>query len=230
MLGVALVAAVGCPAQPPANPDHVDHQPAETTEPTESESKTEMGVRKESFGKTEDGTAVDQFTLTNNKGMKVTVITYGAMITSVEVPDRQGNVENITLFRDSLKDYLAGHPFFGCVAGRYANRIAKGKFTLDGTASSAAGGTEYTLATNNGENHLHGGVKGFDKHVWTAEPVEDDKLVGVTLTHVSPDGDEGYPGKLTAAVAYTLTNDNELMMAYTATTDKPTVVNLTNHA
>ena len=181
-----------------------------------------MSVEQESFGKIEDGTEVHQYTLTNAKGVKITIITYGAMITSVEVPDRDGKVANITLFRDSLEDYVAGHPFFGCVAGRYANRIAKGKFTLDGT--------EYTLATNNGPNHLHGGDKGFDKYVWKAEPIEGDGFVGVSMTHVSPDGDEGYPGELAAAVTYTLNDDNELNMAYTATTAKPTVVNLTNHA
>ena len=121
-----------------------------------------------------------------------------------------------------MADYCQANPFFGCVAGRYANRIAKGKFTLDGK--------EYTLATNNGPNHLHGGLKGFDKHVWKAEPVEGDGFVGVKFSRTSPDGEEGYPGKLAVTVTYTLTDENELKMEYEATTDKPTVVNLTNHA
>ena len=121
--------------------------------------------------------------------MKVKIITYGATITDVEVPDRQGKIDNITLNRDSLAEYLKKDtPYFGATAGRYANRIAKGKFTLDGK--------EYTLATNNGPNHLHGGLKGFDKVVWKAEPVEGNEAVGVVFTYVSPDGEEGYPGKL----------------------------------
>jgi aldose 1-epimerase len=138
------------------------------------------------------------------------------------MPDRKGNVDVVTLYLDSLDDYLAGHPYFGSVVGRYANRIAKGKFTLDGV--------EYTLATNNGPNHLHGGVRGFDKAVWNAEPAEAADCVRLKLTHTSPDGDEGYPGTMTASVTYSLTGDNELRIEYTATTDKPTVVNLTNHA
>jgi len=181
-----------------------------------------MSIQKSPFGKMPDGTQVDQYTLTNGNGLRVKIITYGATITSVEMPDVRGNLDVITLYLDSLDEYLAGHPFFGSTVGRYANRIAEGKFTLDGI--------QYTLATNNGENHLHGGVKGFDKAVWNAEPVEGEGFVGVTFTHVSPDGDEGYPGTLTAQVTHTLTSDNQLRMEYTAKTDKPTVVNLTNHA
>lgn len=196
--------------------------PSGTAAPKASARTMKMSIEKQTIGKTPDGTEVDQYTLTNSNGLKVQIITYGAMITSVEVPDRNGNFENVTLYRDTLEDYLAGHPFFGCVVGRYANRIAKGKFTLDGT--------EYTLATNNGPNHLHGGVKGFDKYVWKAEPKSGDGSVGVTFSHLSPDGDEGYPGELKATVTYSLTDNNELKMEYTATTDKPTVVNLTNHA
>jgi len=233
VLGVAMFAAMSCsqpgggtsgPAGKPENAAAAT--PVESTEATETSttapSETSMKISKESFGKIPDGTEVDRYTLTNGHGMKVAVITYGAMITSVETPDRNGKLANITLYRDSLADYLAGHPFFGCVAGRYANRIAKGKFTLDGV--------EYTLATNNGANHLHGGTKGFDKYVWKARPVEGKGFVGVALSHESPDGDEGYPGKLSATVTYTLTDNNELKMQYTATTDKPTHVNLTNHA
>ncbi len=182
-----------------------------------------MNVSQQTIRRTEDGSVVDRYILMNDRGLRVKVITFGATITSVEIPDRDGKLDNVTLYCDSLDDYLAGrHAFFGCVAGRFANRIAKGKFTLDGR--------QYTLATNHGLHHLHGGEKGFDKHFWNAEPVKGDDSVGVTLSHVSPDGDEGYPGRLTATVAYTLNNDNQLTMAYTAVTDKPTVLNLTNHA
>jgi len=180
-----------------------------------------MSIKKEPFGKTADGVEVDLYTLTNVNGLKVKVMTYGATITSVEVPDRDGKPANVTLCCDTLEDYLAGHPYFGSTIGRYGNRIAKGKFTLDDV--------EYTLATNNGPNHLHGGEKGFGKVVWTAEPVETDNSVGVKFSYTSPDGDDGYPGTLQAAVTYSLNNDNELKMDYTATTDKPTVCNLTNH-
>ncbi len=180
-----------------------------------------MSVHKELFGKTPEGVAVDLYTLTNSKGLRVKIMTYGATIISVEAPDRKGKAENVTLSLDKLDEYLKGHPFFGSTVGRYANRIAKGKFTLDGK--------QYTLATNNNENHLHGGVKGFDKYVWDAKAVETADAVGVVFTHVSPDSDEGYPGQLNAKVTYSLTNDNELKMEYEATTDRPTIVNLTNH-
>ncbi len=217
LLGLVIVAAAGCAKEPAG-----DASSTEVVGPTSSESEAKMGVNKEAFGETPDGTKVDLYTLTNDNGLKLKAMTYGAIITAVEVPNRDGKLENVTLHRDTLDDYLAGHPYFGAAVGRYANRIAKGKFTLDGT--------EYTLATNNEANHLHGGDKGFDKLVWKAEPVEGDDFVSVVFTLVSPGGDEGYPGELTATVTYSLTNDNELKMEYTATTDKPTVVNLTNHA
>jgi aldose 1-epimerase len=212
-----LCAAAGCPAQPsaPPVPAKPDNEPV-----TQGEGK--MSIEKQPYGKTPDGTEVDQYTLTNANGLKVKIITYGATITAVEVPDRNGKLANVTLYCDSLEDYASQTAYFGAAVGRYANRIAKGKFTLDGK--------EYTLATNNGENHLHGGLKGFDKCVWQAEPVEGDGQVSVVFSLVSPDGDEGYPGQLKATVIYALTNDDELKMQYTATTDKPTVVNLTNHA
>jgi len=185
-------------------------------------SKTEMKIEKKVFGKTKEGTEVDLYTMTNVNGLKVKVMTYGATLTSVQTPDRNGEFANITLYRETLSDYLAGHPFFGSIAGRYANRIAGGKFTIDGH--------EYTLATNNGPNHLHGGKKGFDKAVWKAESFQGDRHLGVTFSYASADGEEGYPGKLSAIVTYSLDNDNELRMEYTALTDKPTHVNLTNHA
>ena len=183
---------------------------------------TSMSIKREPFGKTPDGVEVDLFTLTNANGLRLKIMTYGATITAVEVPDRHGKIENVTLSLDSLQDYLKGHPCLGSTIGRYANRIAKGRFRI--------GGIEYKLATNNGPNHLHGGIKGFDKVVWRAEPVEGDGFSGVAFSYESPDGEEGYPGRLTAQVTYSLTDQNELKMAYLATTDKPTVVNLTNHA
>lgn len=185
-------------------------------------SPPKMSIDSQPMGKTPDGTQVDVYTLTNAHGLQAKIMTYGATLIAMETPDRLGKVANITLSLESLDDYLAGHPFFGSVAGRYANRIAKGRFTLDGV--------EYKLATNNGPNHLHGGRKGFDKAVWKARSQQDDGSVSVELTHVSPAGDEGYPGRLTATVVYSLTRDNRLVMDYTATTDKATVVNLTNHA
>ncbi|MGA2059460.1 MAG: aldose epimerase family protein [Thermoguttaceae bacterium] len=225
-------------SQPPANASSAEEQTtsatgektepenaSETSSPTTPstiESENKMSVKKEPYGKMPDGAAVDLYTLTNANGLKVKIITYGATITDVEVPDRSGKLENVALFRDSLKDYMdKSTPYFGSTIGRYGNRIAKGKFTLDGKA--------YTLAQNDHGNTLHGGLKGFDKVVWKAEPVKSKDSVGVKFTYVSPDGDEGYPGTLTAQVTYSLTDKNELKMDYTATTDKPTVVNLTNH-
>jgi aldose 1-epimerase len=204
VLSVVLLTAVGCPPQ----------QKKETSE-------AKMDIKKDSIGKTPEGTEVDQYTLTNANGLRVKIMTYGATITSVETPDRDGKVENITLSLDSLADYFKEFPYLGSTVGRYANRIAKGKFSLDGK--------QYTLAVNNGPNHLHGGIKGFDKVVWKAEPVETGDSVGVKFSYVSADGEEGYPGKLSAQVTYSLTNDNQLKMDYLATTDQPTVVNLTNH-
>lgn len=180
-----------------------------------------MSLEKKSFGKTAQGRTVEQYVLADGRGVTVKIITYGAIITSVQTPDRTGRPGEITLGFDTLEPYLAGHPFFGALCGRVANRIAQGKFSIDGHT--------YHLATNNGPNHLHGGNVGFDKAVWSAEAFTDAKAVGVRLTHRSPDGDEGYPGNLAATVIYTLTADSELKIDYTATTDKATPVNLTNH-
>ncbi len=174
------------------------------------------------FGKTHDGHEVKVHTLTNLHGIRVRLIDYGATLISVETPDKSGKNANIMLGFPTLEGYLQRHPFFGSTVGRYANRIAGGKFTLDGKT--------YTLATNNGPNHLHGGLKGFDTVLWKPEPVSGPDFVGVKFSYTSPDGDEGYPGKLDVTVTFTLSNVNALRMDYTATTDKPTVVNLTNHA
>jgi len=185
------------------------------------EDKGKMSITRESWGTTKAGEAVDLYTLENANGMKVKIATYGGIVTELHVPDRDGNPADVVCGFETLAEYEAGHPYFGALIGRYGNRIAKGRFTLDGK--------EYTLATNNGENHLHGGNVGFDKKVWKAEPVETDNSVGVKLTYVSPDGEEGYPGTLTSTVVYELTADNELKIDYKATTDAPTIVNLTHH-
>ena len=174
------------------------------------------------FGRTPDGKAVDIYTLTNARGMQVRAITYGAIIQGIRVPDKTGRPGDVTLGFDSLDGYLTSSPFFGAIVGRYANRIAKGRFALDGKT--------YQLATNNGLNHLHGGLRGFDKVVWEAEPFQHGDTVGVRLSHTSPDGDEGYPGTLVAHVTYMLTPANELIVDYAATADKATPVNLSQHS
>ena len=153
--------------------------------------------------------------------MSVQILTYGGVVHAIDVPDRDGKVANVALGFAKLEDYLTKSPYFGNITGRYANRIAKGAFTLDGTS--------YKLATNNGPNALHGGINGFDKKVWKAKEVSGSDSVGLELSYTSPDGEEGYPGALATKVTYTLTEKNELRVDYEATTDKPTVVNLTNH-
>ena len=177
-------------------------------------------VKREPFGQMPDGAAVEIFTLRNAAGVEVRAISYGGIITFLRVPDRSGTFDDIVLGFDRLDGYLKDPPFFGAIIGRYGNRIAKGQFTLDGAT--------YELATNNGPNHLHGGNKGFDKVLWTAAPVEGKNAV--TFTRTSPDGEEGYPGNLQVQVTYTLTDQNELIVDYRATTDKATVVNLTQHS
>jgi aldose 1-epimerase len=177
-------------------------------------------VMKSDFG-TVDGKAVYLFTLTNAKGIIVKITNYGAIITQIWMPDRNGTTGDIVLGYDRLSNYITINPYFGCIAGRYANRIAKGKFTLDGKT--------YTLAVNNGENHLHGGIKGFDKVVWNASEFSDTTRSGVILTYLSKDGEEGYPGNLKVTVRYTLDTLNELTTLIEAETDKPTPVNLCNH-
>jgi aldose 1-epimerase len=174
------------------------------------------------FGKTKDGTEVQLYTLTNANGMVVKITNYGGIVTEIHVPDREGKMADVALGYGGLEDYLAGSPYFGCITGRYANRIAKGMFRIEGK--------EYSLAKNNGDNHLHGGEVGFDKRVWEAERIEEGGKVGIKLTYSSPDGEEGYPGTLDTTVTYLLTDDNELDIRYAATTDRATVVNLTHHS
>ena len=180
---------------------------------------TTKKITRADWGET-DGKKVYLYTLTNQQGVAVKITNYGGIITSWTAPDKNGQMANIVLGFDSLSTYLAGHPYFGALIGRYGNRIAKGSFTIDGNI--------YNLVTNNGENHLHGGTKGFDKVVWDAK--EGDSTASLTLTYLSKDGEEGYPGNLHVTVVYTLTDDNELLIDYTATTDKKTVVNLTSHS
>jgi len=188
----------------------------------EAKEAKKMNIEVESFGSTPDGQAVRLYKLTNGNGLKAAVMTYGATVVSLEVPDRNGKLDDIVLGYDNLQEYIKNSPYFGAIVGRYGNRIAKGRFTLDGV--------EYNkLAINNGENHLHGGLKGFDKVVWDDEPVWRPNGVGVKLRYLSKDGEEGYPGNLQAAVTYVLTNANELRIEYETTTDKATPVNLTHH-
>jgi aldose 1-epimerase len=185
-------------------------------------SEPEMHIQTEPYGQTASGEPIVRYLLSNAKGMKVEVINFGAIVTAVSVPDRNGEFRNVTLAFDDLAGYEANAPYFGAICGRYANRIAKGKFKIDGT--------EYTLATNNGPNHLHGGLRGFNKAVWRAEEVPAaNGAAGVRLKYDSPDGEEGYPGKLQVTVAYSLTDENELKIDYTAVSDKATPLNLTNH-
>lgn len=187
-------------------------------EPVRQPIKT-MSVYKRKFDVLPDGTKVDLYLLTNANGMQVSLLNYGGTVKDIKVPDRNGKYENVSLGFSSIKEYQEKSPYFGCITGRYANRIAEGKFSLDDQV--------YNLATNNGPNHLHGGDKGFDKYIWKAKIAE--VGTGLTFSRTSSDGEEGYPGNLTCKVTYTLTNDNELKVEYEATTDKPTVVNLTNH-
>lgn len=181
-----------------------------------------MDVKKEAFGRLADGTAVDIYTLTNKAGLEARITTYGAILVSLKLPDRNGIFADVNLGFDGLEGYLGTHPYFGAIIGRYGNRIAKARFTLDGVA--------YALPPNNNGNTLHGGISGFDKVVWTAEPVRSADGAGVKLAYLSKDGEEGFPGNLSVTVVYTLTDANELRIDYEAVTDRKTPINLTNHA
>lgn len=188
---------------------------------SEQSEQTKAGIEKAAYGKLADGTEADLYTLRNGAGMEAKITNFGGIVVSLTAPDKAGKFADVVLGMDSLSGYEKGTPYFGALIGRYGNRIAKGKFTLDGK--------EYTLATNNMGNHLHGGLKGFDKVLWTATPVEGDEPA-LKLAYTAKDGEEGYPGNLSVEVTYTLQKDNSLKIDYKATTDKPTVVNLTNHS
>jgi aldose 1-epimerase len=179
-------------------------------------------VQKSSFGKLPDGTEIEQYTLTNGKGAVAKVISYGATLTELWIPDKAGKNADVVLGFDNLAQYAGDHPFFGATVGRYGNRIAKGKFSIDGK--------EFSLFLNNGPNSLHGGKVGFNRKIWKAEPVNVAHGAAVKFTYVSADGEEGYPGTLTVHVIYELADDNALKITYHASTDKATVVNLTNHS
>src|SRR6185436_7044992 len=207
ILAVSVAACGSQPATPPGPPPEAHPAPI---------------VKRQPFG-TANGEPVEMLTLTNKNGVEVSAITYGGIITSIKTPDRTGAIGDIVLGFNSIDGYLGDHPFFGAIIGRYGNRIAKGRFTIDGKA--------YTLATNNGPNHLHGGNKGFDKRIWKVELVPASAgRAGIAFLYTSADGEEGYPGKLDVKVTYTLTDDNQLEVAYDATTDKATHVNLTQHS
>lgn len=185
-----------------------------------------MKISKSLFGRLADGQAVFKYTLENDNGLEVNVINYGAIITSIITPGKDGKQENIVCGFDKLEDYLSdtylsGYPYFGCIIGRVGNRIKKGQFTLEGKA--------YQLAINNGPNHLHGGMVGFDRRVWQGEGLVEEEKVGILLSYFSPDMEENYPGNLNVSCLYSLNNNNELSMEYFATADQTTIINMTNH-
>ncbi len=210
LLGVGVVLAVAAFPAAASPTHHRGHKGGGVT------------ISKAPYGTLADGTAIDQYTLANQRGMTVKIITYGGIVTEINTPDRKGKTANVALGFDNLADYVAKSPYFGAIIGRYANRIAKGTFTLDGTT--------YHLPINNGVNSLHGGIMGFDKHVWSATIVPPAHgEAGLKLSYTSVDGEEGYPGTLKVDVTYTLTSSNDLRIDYHATTDAPTIINLTNH-
>ncbi|MDF1866898.1 MAG: galactose mutarotase [Saprospiraceae bacterium] len=186
------------------------------------QSKTSvLSISKKLFGTAPEG-AVDLYTLSNANQMSVEILTFGGIIKAIYCPDKNGKIENVILGFNTLKPYLETHPYFGAIVGRYGNRIANGKFNIDGT--------EYNLATNNSPNHLHGGLKGFDKVIWQAREFKDNEKIGLELSYLSKDMEEGYPGNLNVKVTYSLNNQNELSIDYEAVTDKKTICNLTNHS
>jgi aldose 1-epimerase len=191
----------------------------DTTVTTKPEAKLE--ITKTAYGTTSDGSEVSQYICTNKNGLVLEMIDYGATVIAVKTPDRKGKLANITLHCNDINGYQACTSYFGSTVGRFCNRIAGGKFSIDGK--------QYTLATNNGPNHLHGGNVGFDKRMWDATELQGDDFVGIRFSLTSEDGDEGYPGKLETVVDYILNNENELVVDFKAHTDKPTIVNLTNH-
>ena len=196
--------------------------PKKETTSEEKQPEGVLAVTKKSYATMPDGKEVFEYTLRNKSGVEAKVINYGGIVTSLMVPDKDGNMGDVVLGYDSLSSYLKSNPYFGALIGRYGNRIGKGKFSLDGTT--------YTLPINDGPNHLHGGPAGFDKVYWNIAPVEDSTKAALTLTYHSVDGEQGYPGNLDVEVTYTLTDENELKVDYKATTDKKTIINLTQHS
>jgi len=188
----------------------------------ESPAASNSSINRQAFGQTKDGAAVELATLRNKNGVEARICSYGGIVVSLQVPDRQGQLGDVVLGYKNLADYLRDSPYFGALIGRFGNRIAKGRFTLEGR--------EYTLATNNYPNALHGGIKGFDKVVWTPRLLETTNGPALELRYLSKDGEEGYPGNLSVMAVYTLTDDNALRLDYTATTDKSTVLNLSHHS
>jgi aldose 1-epimerase len=211
---IAVTAAVPLACRKPVD------APAPAVEPAPAAAQAHASS--EPFGALPDGTAIEKITLTNAAGDSVSAITYGGIITSINVRDRDGKRDDVVLGHDTLADYMKDGSYFGAIVGRYANRIGNAQFKLDGKT--------YKLAANNGKNTLHGGLKGFDKQVWQAQTFEGDAAAGVKLTYTSADGEEGFPGTLTTSVTYTFNDRGELSLDYEATTDKPTVLNLTNHS
>jgi aldose 1-epimerase len=211
----AALLALACTSDTP----RPDSTATATAKPTKT--ATTSSVTHEKFGTAPDGKQVDVYTLVNAHGIRTRILTYGGIIQTLETPDRAGKLDDIVLGFDDMQGYVKSSPYFGAIVGRYGNRIARGRFTLEGRT--------YSLAINNAPNHLHGGLKGFDKVVWDAQSFQNDSSTGVVLTHTSPDGDEGYPGNLRMRVTYTFTDRDELAIDYEATTDKATPVNLTNH-
>ena len=199
----------------PADISHVIEAPQTTTsyKPSSTLMSTETSISQSSFGSTKAGESVSRFTCTNSNGYSVDLINYGATVVAFNAPDRDGKSANVTLGCSDMAGYEANQSFLGSTVGRYANRIAEGKFSIDGKS--------FSLPTNNGKNHLHGGVEGFDRKIWKAETLETDDSVGVRFSITSPDGDNGYPGELTVTVDYVLNNDNELTVEFHANTDKP---------
>ena len=227
VLAIAVISMSGCEKKD-ATVKEPETKPGATLEAIkevtpEAKEIRQMSANKESFGKTLDGKLVEIYTLTNTSGIRARITSFGAILVSLEVPDRNGKLADITLGFDKLDGYLGVHPYFGAIVGRYANRIGKAAFKLDGV--------EYKLAANNAVNHLHGGIKGFDKVVWRLEDLGVKGAgAAVKLSYISEDGEEGYPGNLACSVTYTLTEDNKLQISYDAETDKKTVLNLTNHS
>jgi aldose 1-epimerase len=215
-IGVALLTLAAAGVAMPAS------EASTGPKASSSAARAAATITRDPFGTTASGTRVYRYTLTNTQGMRVRILTYGGIVQSMSVPDRNGKFRNVTLGLSTLHDYVAESPYFGAIIGRYANRIAKGTFRLDGKT--------YHLPINNDPNSLHGGTRGFDKRVWAATPQDKNGVVSLKLSRVSPDGEMGYPGTMHVTVTYTLTNHNGLRMDYRATTDKDTIINLTNHA